>query len=90
MQKYSSNVVEKCLQKASKDAKAKLILEFCSAEKLASVIRNSFGNYVMQTALQQSGKELKAELMSAIEKSIPQIPDRKIRQKWESILDENK
>lgn len=89
MQKYSSNVVEKCLKQGSAQMKAKLVKEFCRAPKLESVIRNSFGNYVMQTALQQSSGDLRQELRTAIERSIPQIPDRKIRQKWESILAES-
>ena len=89
MQKYSSNVVEKCLQQSSRESKEKLIAEFCQADRLSSVIRNSFGNYVMQTALQQSEGLLKEQLKAAIQVSIPQIPDRKIRQKWESILAES-
>ena len=89
MQKYSSNVVEKCLKKGSAQMKAKLLKEFCRAQKLESVIRNSFGNYVMQTALSQSTADLRQELRATIERSIPQIPDRKIRQKWESILAES-
>jgi len=50
------------------------------------VIRNSYGNYVMQTALKLSSGHLKRALRATIERAIPQIPDRKIRQKWESIL----
>jgi hypothetical protein len=89
VQKYSSNVVERCLERADQETKMGLIEKFCHADKLASIIRNQFGNYVMQTSLQFSQGELRERLKQAIEKSIPQIPDRKIRQKWESILSEN-
>ena len=50
------------------------------------LIRNSYGNYVVQKALKIGLGKDKQGLINAIQRCIPSIPDRKIRQKWESII----
>ena len=47
------------------------IEEICKYEKLSNLIRDSFGNYVMQTALKVAQKVEKQKLIAAIQKHIP-------------------
>ena len=54
MQKYSSNVVEKCLTYASEERRAHIIRELISNAHLDQVMQDPYGNYVIQAALQQS------------------------------------
>jgi len=52
------------------------------------LIRNSYGNYVVQSALKLAVGEDKERMVQAIQKNTPQIPDKKIRMKWEKIIEE--
>lgn len=47
MQKYSSNVVERCLELASEPVKTAYITELTESEELANLIKNQYGNYVI-------------------------------------------
>jgi hypothetical protein len=62
IQKFSSNVIEKCLEKADEKTKSLYIEELSHSDKLSGnlkfiitlclgLIRNSYGNYVVQKAL---------------------------------------
>eukprot|EP01129_Flabellula_baltica_P005174 TRINITY_DN1847_c0_g4_i2.p1 TRINITY_DN1847_c0_g4~~TRINITY_DN1847_c0_g4_i2.p1 ORF type:complete len:540 (-),score=130.81 TRINITY_DN1847_c0_g4_i2:17-1636(-) len=64
-QKFSSNVIEKCLKKGDFKAIRKAINEFCSSDepekrkskKLFLLLGDSYGNYVIQTCLVESNKK---------------------------------
>ena len=51
IQKFSSNVIERCLEKADPQIKTLYIEEITNSDKLSNLIRNSYGNYVVQKAL---------------------------------------
>jgi hypothetical protein len=48
-------------------------------DKLAGLMKNSFGNYVVQKALAIASNEDKVTLAEAIRQNIPLISDKKIR-----------
>jgi hypothetical protein len=50
------------------------------------MIKNSFGNYVIQKALKVAVGEVKQKLLIAVRKNIEFLNDRKIIKKWKSIL----
>ena len=54
MQKFSSNVVEKCIRLAEPSERKILIDELMVVSELERLLRDSFGNYVIQTALDYS------------------------------------
>lgn len=54
VQKYSSNVVEKCLKYAGEVRRNRIIQELINNSRLDQVMQDPFGNYVIQAALQQS------------------------------------
>lgn len=85
-QKYSSNVVERCLELAPEPVKCAYINELSDSQELANLIKNQYGNYVIQKALVVSSGDPKRQLLAAIEKNSHLISDKKIRQKWQRIV----
>lgn len=53
------------------------------------LMMNNFGNYVVQKALKVSSKNDKILLIQNIYKNIDKIRDRKLNQKWKSIIESN-
>lgn len=51
MQKFSSNVVEKCFEKAPPDIQAAFIAELTRPDVIAQMMEDQFANYVVQRAL---------------------------------------
>jgi hypothetical protein len=66
MQKFSSNVVEKGLQIAPLDVQKQMIQELIDKRTLRSLLRDQFGNYVMQRALLAAPQDQVQEVVNAI------------------------
>ncbi|OEL28345.1 putative pumilio-like protein 7, chloroplastic [Dichanthelium oligosanthes] len=66
MQKFSSNVVEKCLKVFKEADKAKIILELLSMPHLEQLLQHPYANYVIYSALQNSKGSLHSALTNAI------------------------
>ena len=70
MQKFSSNVIEKvivinqCIRVSSPSMRMLLINELLNLEKLESLLRDSFANYVVQTALDYAAPEQRIMVFS--------------------------
>ncbi|KAK3985558.1 armadillo-type protein [Cladorrhinum sp. PSN332] len=71
--KFSSNVVEKCLRCAMEPARDDIISEILNSGHMEGLLRDNFGNYVVQTALEYSSQITKQRLVEAIRPLIPQI-----------------
>lgn len=54
VQKFSSNVVEKCLRAASFSLQKAMIAEIMTPKTLNELLLDNYGNYVIQTALEAS------------------------------------
>lgn len=54
LQKYSSNVVEKCLQQAEDEHRNCIIQELISNPRIDQIMQDPYGNYVIQAALNNS------------------------------------
>ena len=72
-QKFSSNVIEKCLRCAQEPSKDMLIEEMVQPTELDRLLRDSFANYVIQTALDYANPAMKARLIEAIRPHLPAI-----------------
>ncbi|KAA8573651.1 hypothetical protein MFRU_001g03850 [Monilinia fructicola] len=72
-QKFSSNVIEKCLRCAQEPSKDMLIDEMLQPNQLDSLLRDSFANYVIQTALDYANPSMKTRLIEAIRPHLPAI-----------------
>ncbi|KAI0806509.1 armadillo-type protein [Xylaria sp. FL0064] len=71
--KFSSNVIEKCLRCASEESKDRMISELLVPGEMDRLLKDSFGNYVVQTALEHSSVRLKHQLVEAIRPMLPAI-----------------
>ncbi|XP_042516681.1 uncharacterized protein LOC122090970 [Macadamia integrifolia] len=73
MQKYSSNVVEKCLKYAGEERCPRIIKELINNSRLDQILLDPYGNYVIQAALNQSKGALHAALVEAIKPFVPAL-----------------
>lgn len=74
MQKFSSNVVEKCLKLGGMDAEREAIVqEMVTSPLLARLLQDSYGNYVVQSALSVSNSALHQALVDAIKPFLPAL-----------------
>ena len=85
LEKYASNVVERCLEK-DQNILNKYIEEIIDSEKIYEVMRSNFGNYVIQKAIKLSKNENKQKLVFNAAKDINKLNDPKLIIKWKSIL----
>lgn len=72
-QKFSSNVIEKCLRTADDGTKQMMIREMLKGAETEKMIRDSFANYVIQTALDFADPQSKMMLLDHIRPLLPNI-----------------
>lgn len=72
-QKFSSNVIEKCIRCADVSTKAIMIEELIDPNELEKLMRDSFGNYVIQTALEFAPPDLCLHLIESMRPILPAI-----------------
>ncbi|KAK9717865.1 hypothetical protein K7432_005894 [Basidiobolus ranarum] len=73
IQKFSSNVIEKCIRVADNETRRGLIKELLNPEQLEKLLRDSFANYVVQTALDYADPVQRSLLAECIKPMIPFI-----------------
>ncbi|KAI3697023.1 hypothetical protein L6452_29724 [Arctium lappa] len=73
MQKYSSNVVEKCLKYAREERRVCIINELMNNPRLDQIMQDPYGNYVIQAALRSSKGALREALVEAIKPHVPAL-----------------
>lgn len=72
-QKFSSNVMEKCLRVSDPNTRSVMIDEVLSNNELERMLRDSFANYVVQTALDYSEPQQKQRMVDMITPILPAI-----------------
>jgi hypothetical protein len=72
-QKFSSNVIEKCIRTADFQVRRLLIEEMLVSSELEKMLRDSFANYVVQTAMDFADPETRTKLTEAIRPILPTI-----------------
>ncbi|KAI3618499.1 hypothetical protein CBS9595_002862 [Malassezia furfur] len=72
-QKFSSNVIEKCIRVADPASRKLLIDELIDEARLESLLRDSFANYVVQTSLDYAEPAQRAQLVNCIRPILPAI-----------------
>ncbi|KAL0950597.1 hypothetical protein HGRIS_007391 [Hohenbuehelia grisea] len=73
VQKFSSNVIEKCVRVAEHSTRKMLIEEFLNRSRLEKLLRDSYGNYCVQTALDYAEPNQRAALVEGIRPVLPLI-----------------
>ena len=71
--KFSSNVIEKCLRCALPPSKDMIVEELLVPQEMERLLRDSYANYVIQTALEYASPHLKFSLVEGIRPLLPQI-----------------
>ena len=84
-QKFSSNVVERIIEKNNENLEY-YINQICENDNLSQVIRNNFGNYVIQKAVKLSSGKSQEKLIKEIVKNLHKLEDKKIINKWKMII----
>ncbi|XP_043718827.1 uncharacterized protein LOC122666816 [Telopea speciosissima] len=65
-QKFSSNVVEKCLKEFGEENRSRIVHELLSYSHFEQLLQDPFANYVIQSALGVTKGPLRASLVEAI------------------------
>jgi hypothetical protein len=73
VQKFSSNVIEKCIRVAEHSTRKMLIEELLNRSRLEKLLRDSYGNYCVQTALDYAEPTQRALLVEGIRPVLPLI-----------------
>lgn len=73
VQKFSSNVIEKCIRVAEHSTRKMLIEELLNRTRLEKLLRDSYGNYCVQTALDYAEPAQRAMLVEGIRPVLPLI-----------------
>jgi hypothetical protein len=87
MQKYSSNVLEKCFEKMHDFILLSFIEETSKNIKVIDLMRHSYGNYVIQKAIKLSHGVCKKNYISLILRNINKLGDKKLIFKWSTIIE---
>ena len=69
--KFSSNVVERVIRGVSNNIRDKYIKSMLSSDVLSELLKDVYGNYVVQTALEEASPELTTELANLIYPLLP-------------------
>lgn len=72
-QKFSSNVIEKCLRTADVNTRRMLVDEMLSGNELEKMLRDSFANYVVQTAMDFSDADTRGRIVDSVRPILPLI-----------------
>lgn len=73
VQKFSSNVIEKCVRVAEHNTRKMLIEELLNRTRLEKLLRDSYGNYCVQTALDYAEPAQRVLLVEGIRPILPLI-----------------
>lgn len=57
VQKFSSNVIEKCIRVAEPETRRLLVAELMNESSIEKLLRDSFANYVVQTCLEYADED---------------------------------
>ena len=86
LQKCSSNVVEKCVEKADPETLSLILTEVSG--RLALLSSNSFGIYVLRSLLRAASEEARATLKNQLRTVLVQVPSGSLRTRTEALLQE--
>ena len=88
LQKYSSNVIEKCLEKSVLFLQSFISEVFSnSVSNLSILLKNNYGHYVIQTVIKcLPNSPLRATLLSEIRRIVELLNDKKVSYKWKKII----
>merc|ERR1719265_117058 len=86
-QKFSSNVVERCLGIAAPEDKERMLMELTDPRGLSELLKDVYGNYVVQSALGIANERQLTHMLGTLKPVLPSLrasgQGRRIAQKLE-------
>ncbi|KAI8340614.1 armadillo-type protein [Chlamydoabsidia padenii] len=73
VQKFSSNVIEKCIRVSEPEIRRALIAELITQSNMEKLLCDSFANYVIQTCLDYADQDQKVQLVDRIRPHLASI-----------------
>jgi len=86
MQKFSSNVVEKCLDMLDQNTRKGWIKDIFNFSKLTALLKNKYGNFVLQKTIQVMSPKEKAEMKESLVKKLENISNKE-KNRIKSLID---
>jgi len=86
MQKFSSNVVEKCFDLVDMSTRKRMVKELFNASKISSLLKNKYGNFVLQKTIQVMSKDEKKEIKDYLGKRVT-FTSNKEKARLNSLID---
>ena len=83
IQKFSSNVIEKCLQ--VEEMKPFVLQEMHSEENLKIILNSNFGCFVARTAIKSAPKDFVEDFRASFRKVKPYLHTKSLKNRWEEI-----
>lgn len=87
-QKFSSNVMEKCIRIADDDIKHQMIDEIINSPDFERIADDAFANYVVQTAWENANEEDEARLAEKIRPILPRMRNKPYGRRFQSRINE--
>lgn len=78
-------MIEKCIER-SEEILSEYIKELSENDLIGEVMKNSFGNYVIQKALKIAKGGNEKELAESVNRNIYKLNDKKLILKWKNIV----
>jgi len=88
-QKFSSNVVEKCISISSQEMKKRFAKEILKNDRIVEIMKNKYGNYVILKILGTSDLEDKQAIMQSLARNTNLINTSKYKNRWIQFIEEN-
>jgi len=85
VQKYSSNVIEKCLE--AQHIRDAILTEITCIENLKLVMNSNYGCYVIKTAALNSHSKQRSDLYLAVTQTLPFLSKKGLKSRWNKILE---
>ena len=85
MEKYSSNAIERIIEKNKNNLEI-YIDEICNDKNIIELIKNKYGNFVVQKAVKLSSGNIRDRIIGEISKNLNKLRDKKIINKWKAII----
>jgi hypothetical protein len=88
VQKFSSNVVEKCIAAVEPQLRHQLIDELIGPDRsgIHVLMESQYGMYAIQKAIHHATPKQLHEMRQGIQRHVGGLHNRKMRSKWEKLL----
>lgn len=83
LQKYASNVIEKAIKVES--IRICIVKEIVLCEKIAELLSNQYGCYVLRTLSAECIKEEKEQLLLVVQEALTKVHSQKLKPLWQEI-----